>query len=341
MNGLKKFLSLFLLSIVAVILAACGGDDNATTDQETTEQSNKLSIYTTVYPLQYFAERIGGEYVDVSSIYPPGANEHTFEPTQKDMMTLADADLFFYIGLGLEGFVEKAKQTLANEHVKLVATADHVSEEQLHISTGHVHAEGEEDDHHHEAESHEEEASNVLIDHTGHEHDSHVWLSPVISQDLAAVIKAELVAAMPEQEALFTENYEALIAELKELHANFESMAAQTTQKTFFVSHAAFGYIAGHYGFTQVPIAGLNSQSEPSQKELTKIVDLAKKENIQYIFFEQNVSSNLTEVIQNEVGADSLILHNLSVLTADDIKNGETYFTLMEKNMEALKTALQ
>lgn len=338
---MKKFLSLFLLSIVAVILAACGGDDNATTDQETTEQSNKLSIYTTVYPLQYFAERIGGEYVDVSSIYPPGANEHTFEPTQKDMMTLADADLFFYIGLGLEGFVEKAKQTLANEHVKLVATADHVSEEQLHISTGHVHAEGEEDDHHHEAESHEEEASNVLIDHTGHEHDSHVWLSPVISQDLAAVIKAELVAAMPEQEALFTENYEALIAELKELHANFESMAAQTTQKTFFVSHAAFGYIAGHYGFTQVPIAGLNSQSEPSQKELTKIVDLAKKENIQYIFFEQNVSSNLTEVIQNEVGADSLILHNLSVLTADDIKNGETYFTLMEKNMEALKTALQ
>lgn len=342
MNNLKKFLSLFLLSIVAVILAACGGDDNAATDKETTEQStNKLSIYTTVYPLQHFAERIGGEYVDVSSIYPPGANEHTFEPTQKDMMALADADLFFYIGLGLEGFVEKAKDTLANEHVKLVATADYVSEEKLHISTGHVHAEGEEDDHNHEAESHEEEASDLLIDHSGHEHDSHIWLSPVISQDLATVIKDELVAAMPEQEALFTENYEALIAELKELHANFEAMAAQTTQKTFFVSHAAFGYIAGHYGFTQVPVAGLNSQSEPSQKKLTKIVDLAKKEDIQYIFFEQNVSSNLTDVIRNEVGADSLILHNLSVLTADDIKNGETYFTLMEKNMEALKTALQ
>ena len=252
--------------------------------------------------------------------------------------------MFFYIGLGLEGFVEKAKNTLANEDVKLVATADHVSEEQLHISTGHVHAEGEEDDHgheEHEEHGHEEEASDLLIDHSSHGHDSHVWLSPVISQDLAAVIKDELVTAMPEQEALFTENYEALVAELKELHANFEAMAAQTAQKTFFVSHAAFGYIAGHYGFTQVPVAGLNSQSEPSQKELTKIVDLAKKENIQYIFFEQNVSSNLTEVIQNEVGADSLILHNLSVLTTDDIKNGETYFTLMEKNMEALKTALQ
>ena len=70
----------------------------------------------------------------MNSIYPAGANEHTFEPTQKDMMALADADLFFYIGLGLEGFVENAKKTLANEHVKMVATVDAVSDEQLEAS---------------------------------------------------------------------------------------------------------------------------------------------------------------------------------------------------------------
>ncbi|WP_431027618.1 metal ABC transporter solute-binding protein, Zn/Mn family [Lysinibacillus sp. LZ02] len=335
---MKKYLSIFLLAMIAIILAACGEDDNATSKEDTTD---KISIYTTVYPLQYFAERIGGEYVEVSSIYPPGANEHTFEPTQKDMMSLADADIFFYIGLGLEGFVDNAKKTVANEHVKLVATADHVNEDKLHISTGHAHAEGET---HEEEEGHDhegEEENNILNDHAHHDHDSHVWLSPIISQDLAVVIKDELVTAMPEQEAVFTENYETLVAELNALHAEFEAMAAETTKKTFFVSHAAFGYIAGHYGFTQVPIAGLNSQSEPSQKELTAIVDLAKEENIKYIFFEQNVSSNLTEVIQHEVGADSLILHNLSVLTSDDMKDGETYFTLMKKNMEALKTALQ
>lgn len=325
---MKKLLSLLLLSIVALVLAACG-DDKKETASNTKEADDSLSIYTTVYPLQYFAERIGGEHVEVSSIYPPGANEHTFEPTQKDMMTLADADLFFYIGLGLEGFVEKAKTTLAHEHVKLISTADNVSEELLHISTGHVHADGE-DDHDHE---HEEEDS--------HEIDSHVWLSPVISKDLAAVIKNELIKAMPEYEEEFTENYDALAAELDQLHADYQSMAASTSKKTFFVSHAAFGYIAGHYGFTQVPVAGLNSQSEPSQKELMKIVDLAKAEDIQYIFFEQNVSSSLTEVIQKEVGAKTMTLHNLSVLTPEDIANGETYFTLMRKNMEALKTALQ
>lgn len=76
------------------------------------------------------------------------------------------------------------------------------------------------------------------------------------------------------------------------------------------------------------------------KKELTAIVDKAKDLNIHYILFEQNVSSKLAEVIQKEVGAQSLVLHNLSVLTSDDVKNNETYFTLMKKNMQTLETAL-
>lgn len=325
---MKKWL--LLIPMLALLLTACNGNDNE--NSSTTENSDdKLSIYTTVYPLQYFAERIGGDAVNVASIYPTGANEHSFEPTQKDMMALADADLFFYIGLGLEGFVENAKSTLANEDVKLVATAQDVTEQQLHISSGHSHAEDEESHDEHE-EGHDDHAHSDL--------DAHVWLSPIISQQLALTIKDELVAALPEQEAVFTENYEALVADLLELNTEFEAMAAEVTNKTFFVSHAAFGYIAGHYGLTQVPIAGLNSQSEPSQKELTAIVDSAKKEQVQYIYFEQNVSSNLTKIIQNEIGAKTLTLHNLSVLTKEDIKNNEDYFTLMRKNIAALQQGL-
>lgn len=313
-----------LLSIFAVLLAACSADQSATSiNNESTD--NQLSVYTTVYPLQYFTERIGGEFVHVSSIYPVGANEHSFEPTQKDMMALADADLFYYIGLGLEGFVENAEKTLAKEDVKFVATAANVTEDQLDISTGHTH---------------EEEANEEEHEHEHQEHDAHVWLSPIISQQLAHSIKEELVEALPEQEALFNENFEQLVGELNDLNSELESMAATTSKKTFFVSHAAFGYLAGHYGLTQVPVAGLNSQSEPSQKELTAIVDLARQENIHYIFFEQNVSSNLTKIIQKELGAETMILHNLSVLTKEDVANNEDYFTLMRKNMSALTKAL-
>lgn len=326
---MKKWFSIISMFTLILLLAACNTDDTKKDTSESQQNKDALSVYTTVYPLQYFTEQIGGEFVDVSSIYPAGANEHSFEPTQKDMMALADADLFFYVGLGLEGFVENAQKTLANEDVKLVATAANITEDQLHISTGHTHAEHEEHDDHGHGEEHAHE-----------EHDAHVWLSPVISQQLALTIKDELVAALPEHEAIFNSNYEQLVTDLATLHSDFEAMAAATTKKTFFVSHAAFGYIAGHYGFNQVPVAGLNSQSEPSQKELTAIVDLANKEEIQYIFFEQNVSSKLTEIIQKEVNAETLTLHNLSVLTKEDIQNNEDYFTLMRKNMDVLKQAL-
>ncbi len=317
-----KRLFLTCISFLILFLAAC-------TDKEQAGQTedDKLTVYTTVYPLQYFTERIAGDKATVASIYPPGSNEHTFEPTQKDMIALADADLFFYIGLGLEGFVEKAEKTLKDEHVKMIAAIDGVSDEELEV--GHKETE---DNHDHEE-----------TDHADHDHgdtDPHVWISPKISQSLALTIKESLVETSPEQEAYFQQNYEELIAELKQLDGKYEQMAADAKTKTFFVSHAAFGYIANTYDLEQVAIAGLNSQNEPSQKELTKLIDLARDKNIHYILFEQNVSSKLTETIQQEIGADSLVLHNLSVLSKEDIKNKETYFTLMEQNLETFQKAL-
>lgn len=348
---MKKLSFLLLIAALFLGLTACNSTTTTTTNSEaattktattTKEDTDKIDIYTTVYPLSYFAERIGGEYVNVSSIYPPGTNEHTFEPTQADMMSLADADLFFYIGLGLEGFVEKAKNTLENENVKLVATSDAITDDMLNASEEeeHSHEEENHEAHDHEGESHE---SHDEEGHEGHNHgdiDPHVWLSPIIAQDLAGAIKDELVAALPDQEKLLNENYDELITELESLDQQFEQMASEAKSKTFFVSHASFGYIAKQYGLEQIAIAGINSQSEPSQKELTEIVDQAEMLQVSYILFEQNVSSKLSSVIQNEVGADSLELHNLSVLTEEDFKNGETYFTLMEKNIETLKQAL-
>lgn len=331
---MKRILIWSSLCLV-LFLAACGKSEEKA--QNTDE---KVQIYTTVYPLQYFAERIGGESVHVSSIYPAGANEHTFEPTQKDMMALADADLFFYIGLGLEGFVENAKKTLADEEVNMIATVDAISDEQLEEAAHEEEEATSTDSHDHEHESESSENHS----HEGHDHgdiDPHVWMSPKISQSLALSIKDSLVEISPGQQETFEKNYDELVSELQQLDADFEEMAHNAPNKTFFVSHSAFGYIANTYGLEQLAVAGLNSQDEPSQKELTKLIDLAEEKNIEYILFEQNVSSKLTEVIQKEIGAESLVLHNLGVLSKEDIQNKETYFTLMNKNLETLRTVLK
>lgn len=338
---MNKIILLFLAAVLALFMAACG--NNSDRIQSKQENKDGLTIYTTVYPLTYFTERIGGEHVNVASIYPTGANEHTFEPTQRDMMKLADADLFFYIGLGLEGFVDKASQTLSGENVEMVATADELTDEELESGT--IHEEEEHGDH--EGEDHSdhvgEDHNQPEEGHEGHHHgdiDPHVWISPVLSQKISLSIKNALVEKDPEHEEVYTENYEKLIGELEQLDADFQTMAAEAENKTFFVSHAAFGYLAEPYGLEQVAIAGLNSQDEPSQKKLTEIVNLAQDKGIKYILFEQNVSSKTADVIRKEIGAESLVLHNLGVLTDEDLKNGETYFTLMKKNLETLRTAL-
>ncbi|MFC6039110.1 metal ABC transporter solute-binding protein, Zn/Mn family [Paenisporosarcina macmurdoensis] len=343
---MKKIFLLSLIAILAVFTAACG--NNNTTSNES-ENLDALTVYTTVYPLTYFTERIGGDKVAVKSIYPAGSNEHTFDPTQKDMMALADADLFFYIGLGLEGFVDNAKKTLANEDVSMIATADALSDEELAVSevSEEDHADEEEnseDTHSDDEESTEEdEHANEEESHDDHEHgelDPHLWISPQISVNLATSIKDSLIKKDPSNKETYTKNFDVLVNDLTQLDADFKEMADASSNKTFFVSHAAFGYLAGTYGLEQVAVAGLNSQDEPSQKELTELVKLAKSMNIKTILFEQNVSSKLTKVIQNEIGADALTMHNLGVLTPQDVDNNEDYFTLMEQNLETLTKAL-
>lgn len=320
---------LYVWLALILFVAACGKTTETT--QTVENDDSKLQAYTTVYPLTYFTERIAGDLVDVQSIYPAGSNEHTFEPSQQDMIKLADADLLFSVGLGLEGFIDNAKKTLKNEQVEFVATADHITDEELTAALGH-----KEDEH--------EEETEEAHSHDGHNHgstDPHVWMSPVLSEKLAESIKDSLVKTDPENTKVYESNYTKLVGELEILDRSFASLSERVSKDTFFVSHAAFGYLSEPYGFKQIAIAGLNSQNEPSQKELTEIVDLAKKNDLQYIVFEQNVSSNLTNVIQKEVGAEAIQMHNLGVLTQENIDNEETYFTLMEKNLQVLETILK
>lgn len=315
MKNRTYLLTVFLLALL--LLAGC----NEGTQEE--GNSELLQIYTTVYPLQFFTEQIGDEYVEVKTIYPPGADEHTFEPSQKDMIKLAESDLFIYVGLGLEGFVDKAKDALQNENVALLAAG-----ERLDLDDGHN--EGGE-------HAHEEH------DHDGHSHgdiDPHVWIDPQYAKDLALAITEELSALIPEQKETFEKNYSALAAQLDDIDSKFSDLAANPKHNEFIVAHSAYSYWEKRYGIQQIAISGLSTSDDPSQKKLRNLVDHAKKNGLKYILYEQNYQSKFAETIQNEIGAEALILHNLSVLTEEDLQNNETYFSLMDKNLEALAKAL-
>ena len=105
---------------------------------------------------------------------------------------------------------------------------------------------------------------------------------------------------MPAQEATFNTNYDALVKELQDLDQDFEAMTDKAQNKTFFVSHRIWLY-CWSIRLNSSADCWLEFTNEPSQKELTKIVDKANELHIHYILFEQNVSSKLAEIIQKKL----------------------------------------
>ncbi|KIY21089.1 metal ABC transporter solute-binding protein, Zn/Mn family [Mesobacillus subterraneus] len=315
MKKLSFILVLFI--IVSSFLSGCGQKEASNAKKD----DNQLKVYTTVYPLQYFTQQIGAEFVDVKTIYPPGADEHTFEPSQKDMISLADADLFFYIGLGLEGFVDKAEQTLKNEDVKMLPVGD-----SLHLDGGN-----------------NDQAEETHSSDDGHGHgdiNPHVWLDPIYANEIALTIKNQLVEQMPEHKDVLEKNYAELSAQLTDLDKEFTEVIRSADRKEIIVSHAAYSYWETRYGLKQINISGLSTTNEPTQQELQNLISHAKDAKIKYVLTEQNFNSKLAKMVQDEIGGKTLTLHNLSVLTDEDIKNNETYFTLMKKNISTLEKAL-
>ncbi len=290
-------------------------------NEASTTNNDAMTIYTTIYPIQYAAERIGGKTVQAASVIPPGVDAHTYEPATQDMTKIADGDAFFYLGSGMEAFAETAASALESQDTVLIELGQH--EEIFHTENG--------TEHNHEDHDHH--------DHDHGDHNPHIWIDPLRMLDMTAVIKEELISLNPEHEALYEENYAALEQDLKELHDAYKAVLDEKTNKRILVSHAAFGYWESRYGIEQISIHGLSTSNEPSQKELTEIIHTAEEYNMDYIIFEQNVSTRVAEIIQEQIGAESLIIHNLSVLTDEDIEADEDYLTIMEKNLETLDQA--
>jgi len=312
---------IFLLS--ALFLSGCG---NAEENKTETTNDNMIDIYTTVYPLQYLAEEIGGKYVHVETVYPPGTDEHTYEPSQKDIVNMTNAELFFYIGHNLEGFVTKAQPILSDEGVKTVAIGEKVNlDDEAHTDNEHAHEE-------------QEHSHNDDHDHGGV--DPHLWLNPLYTAQMAEAIKTELTKQMPEQADYFEAHYKQLDEQLHELDTQLADTIKNGKTNEIIVSHAAYGYWEERYGLKQISVTGLTTSTEPSQKELENIVRTAQEHNLKYVVFEQNISSKLTEIIQKELGAEALQLHNLAILTDSDLQENADYMSLMNKNIKTLQKAL-
>ncbi|MWV43222.1 zinc ABC transporter solute-binding protein [Paenibacillus sp. HJL G12] len=336
------FVSALTLAVLAVSLVGCGQNKEESTEVTKTVVSEaapkKLQVEASFYPMYEFASQVAGNLADVNLLIPASVEPHDWEPTPQDIGKIEQADLLVYNGAGMEGWVEQVlagssnKNMLAVEASKGIELMEGAEEEEEHADAEAGH------DHDGESSSSQEEAHEHDHDHGGL--DPHVWLSPKLAIEEVRNIEAALIAKAPDHKDEFTKNADAYITKLQQLDTDFQKELNETKRKDFITQHAAFGYLAKTYGLTQVPIAGLSPEQEPSASAMAGVVKFAKEHQVKTIFFETLVSSQVAETIAKEIGASTAVLNPLEGLTEEDQAKHLDYIAVMRSNLEELKKAL-
>jgi zinc transport system substrate-binding protein len=323
---MKKLIAIALAVIATVAcLASCSAGSETTSEAHSDAPSDsKIHVVASFYPMYDFAKKIGGDRVEVTSLVPAGTEPHDWEPSTADMKALESAEVLVYSGAGMECWVEDIEGTLSNEDLISVEASQGVD---LLPAVEH---EDEEDGAERE-DAHEHEHG---------QYDPHVWLSPENAKIEMGNIRDALVKADPEGKSTYDANYEKYAGMLDELDEEYREGLSNTTSKNIVVSHQAFGYLCNRYGLTQVPIEGIQADSEPDAKTMAEIVEFVEENNVKVIFSEELVSPKAAQSIADATGAECEVLNPLEGLTDEELSAGEDYFSVMESNLDKLVKAL-
>jgi zinc transport system substrate-binding protein len=267
--------------------------------------AERLRVAASFYPLAHFAEQVGGDYVDVVNISPPGAEPHEFVPPPRDFKTIWTSDILIYQGGGLDPWAEKIQSDLEQSGMIVVRMAEHFD----------------------------------LVGRRG-KYDPHVWLDPLLAQKEVQVIRDAFIKADPENKRMYMKNAGEYIVKLDVLDRKYSEGLRSCSTRDIIVSHDAFSYLAGRYGLIVHSISGISPEELPSPRRIAKLAGIAVKKNIRYIFYEALSSPRMAETVAREVGGETLVLNPLGGLTKDDIRAGKTYISLMEENLRNLRLAL-
>ncbi len=290
--------NLIFLLLIIITLSGCISQ---------TENAAEVRAATTIIPLGEFVKAVGGERVDVSVLVPPGAEPHTFEPSPSQIRRVADADIYFKSGLGLESWMDNILKV--NPNMLVVETSRGVS-----LITG-------------TDETDTDEAASV--GETGAV-DMHIWLSPRRAMIQVQNICDGLIEVDPARRDYYINNRDSYTTKLRELDAYLNSTFAGTEKKKFIVLHPAWIYFASDYGLEQIAIEV--EEKEPGPRYLAEIVNTARDNNITTVFVEPQYNPKLAEVIAKEIDGKVVSIDDLAPNYIDNMR------TVGEKIAESLSS---
>ncbi|MER7559109.1 metal ABC transporter substrate-binding protein [Nocardioides sp. NPDC126508] len=281
--------------------------------------SGKVQVAAAFYPLQFVAERVGGDLVDVTGLTKPGVEPHDLELSINQTAALQSADVI----LSEHSFQPAVDDAIAQDVKGAVVDVEKT------VDLRPAEAGGDEHDH-------EEEAASGEDEHDHGESDPHFWHDPALMADYTEAVSAALAKADPDNAKTYAANAKALTEDLTKVDEEFRTGLAQCKIKDVVVSHNAFTYL-DKYGLEFEPIAGLTPDAEPNPAQLAAIGEHAKEHGVTTIFSERLVSPALADTLADDLGLKTAVLDPIEGLSADT--EGEDYLSLMRQNLDALKAA--
>lgn len=267
----------------------------------------------------------------------PGEETHSYEPTPRDILKIQNCDLFIYVGGENDEWVEEILESIDTgkfRMLRLIDCVDTVNEE-------HVEGMKEERGHNHGEEEHEHEEE----DHGSHKTltpDEHVWTSPENAMEIVKEITKVLAELDPAQKPIYEKNERAYLDRLEALDKEFRTVVSTAKRDVLlFGDRFPFRYFADAYDLKYyAAFPGCASDTEPSAATMAFLIRKVEQEHIPVILKMELSNENIANAIAETTGAKVKTFYSCHNLTAKEFAQGETYLSMMKKNVQTLKEAL-
>ena len=299
------------------------GKKNKTSDNNT----EKVKVTASNFASYDFLRAIIGDNdnIELTFLLGPGKDAHSYDPTAQDLITIQNSDLFIYIGGEMEKWADKVLPTLDTSNTKVICVADDIKTIDEQEIDG---AEPEDDD---------EDEEGAF--------DEHIWTSPDNAITMVNTLEESMEEIDSSNSSKYKQNAENYIAKIKNVDKQIQEIVDNKKRdRLVFGDKMPMQYFINYYKLqVSAAFSGCSTETEPSSKTIAYLVNKAKEEKTPVILYIELSNGKVANTIANEVGngCKAMQIQTLHNVSKTDFDNGETWFSLMERNLDVLKAALQ
>ena len=276
----------------------------------------RLNVVAANFPCYDFARQVLGDRGDVALLIKPGVEVHAYEPTPADIIAIGQADLFVYIG--------GESDTWADNILAGFDGGDAPATLRMMDAVTPL----------------EEEGDDAV--HDTPEYDEHIWTSPKNAMAMVSALADTLCGLDAANASAYRAAADGYIAQISALDAAFEDVAANGARRELvFADRFPFLYFTREYGLDYLAaFPSCTADTEPTPQVLMKLIQRVVEDKIPAVYAIELSTQAVARTVAEETGAEILTLHSMQTVTQAEFETGETYVSIMTRNLEALRRGL-